>query len=483
MTEAQKQLKRGLVWLGTGAAIGRIVDVAATITVLFFLTKEEVGTATVAWAIGMGLEAVCRLGLGVAILQADEVSRDQLDTVFWTMTLTTIALGAAAVAVGPLIGPFLQQPELGLLLIPSALKMLFLVWAEVPIQLLNRKLQFAAIAGVSTGATALGAIARVVLAATGFGAWALLVAQTMYAFFLWIGAMLAEPFWPRLRLQLREIRGFLNFGKWITGERLTLEAFQNMDYLVLGALTGPGVVGIYRVAYDIAMMPAMAIANVLNRTALPVMSRLRGSELTELFITTSAKLAVLMGAVGAVIIASAVDITAVFQSGEYAAAAAPTQALAAAAALRVLFQLFPDMFNASGMSSLTFRFGVTSVAVLAVCLALALWAIGVDEGAFALAVGWLGVYPILIPLAAWASAQRLSLDPSRYGRSLVAPLTATASAALVGLAVESAISTAVPYWWARIAIVAVVTLLAYAASITVFRRLGRSPVSPSVDTR
>uniref|UniRef100_UPI00255739B9 oligosaccharide flippase family protein n=1 Tax=Klebsiella pneumoniae TaxID=573 RepID=UPI00255739B9 len=92
MTEAQQQLKRGLIWLGSAAAIGRLVDVASTITVLFFLTKEEVGVATIAWAIGMVLEAVGRLGLGVAILQADEVSRNQLDTAFWAMTLTTLLL-------------------------------------------------------------------------------------------------------------------------------------------------------------------------------------------------------------------------------------------------------------------------------------------------------------------------------------------------------------------------------------------------------
>ena len=471
MTEAQKQLKRGLIWLGTGAAIGRIVDIAATITVLFFLTKEEVGTATIAWAIGMALEAVCRLGLGVAILQADHVSKDQLDTAFWTMTFTAVALGCAAVTSGPLIGPFLQEPKLGLLLIPSAVKMLFLVWAEIPIQLLNRKLQFASIAGITTGATALGAIARVVLAATGFGAWALLIAQTVYALFLWVGAMLAEPFFPRLRMRLHEIRRFLAFGKYITGERLTFEAFQNMDYLILGALTGPGVVGIYRVAYDIAMMPAIAIANVLNRTALPVMSRLRGSELTNLFVMTSGKLAVLMGMVGAVIIASAADITALFQSGEYAAAATPTQVLAAAAMLRVLFQLFPDMFNAAGVSSLTFRFGVVSLIILALCLSLALLAIGVEDGALALAVGWLGVYPLLIPLAVGASAARLSLDPRAYARSLVAPVLVAVIASLVGLHTASAVASSVPLWWARIALVTAVTLLAYAVALNLLQRL------------
>ncbi len=471
MTEAQQQLKRGLIWLGSAAAIGRVVDVAATVTVLFFLSKEEVGTATIAWAIGMVLEAVCRLGLGVAILQASDVSKTQLDTAFWVMTFTTVVLGGAAVVIGPFVGPLLQEPELGLLLIPSALKMLFLVWAEIPVQLLNRKLQFASIAGISTAATTLGAIARVVLAVTGFGAWALLVAQTLYAFFLWVGAMFAQPFVPRLRMQLASIRKFLSFGKYITGERLTIEAFQNIDYLILGALTGPGVVGIYRVAFDIAMMPASAIADVLNRTALPVMARLRGKELADLFVNTSGKLAILMGAVGAVTIASAVDITAVFQAGEYAAAAVPTRILAVSAALRVLFHLFPDMFNAAGKPVLTFRFGLGSLVVLALCLGVAIAAIGVDNGAVALASGWLGVYPILIPIAVWASTQGLHLDPNRYWRSLVRPVLATVVASLGGAWLAGALSSELPWWWARVVIAATLTLLLYWTMIAGLGRL------------
>jgi O-antigen/teichoic acid export membrane protein len=475
MTEAQEQLKRGLIWLGSAAAIGRLADVASTITVLFFLTKEEVGVATIAWAIGMVLEAVCRLGLGVAILQADQVSRNQLDTAFWAMTLTTLVLGIGAVGLGPFVGPLVQEPQLALFLIPSAIKMLFLVWAEIPIQLLNRKLQFASIAGVSTGATVLSAIARVALAATGFGAWSLLIAQTLWAFFLWVGAMIAQPFFPRLRMKLREIHGFLHFGKFIAGERLTLEAFQNVDYLILGGLAGPAVVGIYRVAFDIAMTPAVAIADVLNRTALPVMARLRGKELADLFVTASGKLAVLMGAVCAVIIASAVDITWVFQWGEYAAAAVPTQLLAVAAAFRVLFQLFPDMFNAAGIPSLTFRFGLFSLVVLGACLGVSITWFGTDNGAIALAAGWLGVYPVLIPLAVWASASRLTLNPKAYWRSLIVPLVTAVAATCVGLWISALVSETISLWWVRITITTVVTLLAYVGTFIAANRLAKRP--------
>jgi O-antigen/teichoic acid export membrane protein len=460
MTEAQQQLNRGLIWLGSAAAIGRVADLGSTIAVLFFLSKEEMGGATIAWAIGMVLEAVCRLGLGVAILQAKEVTRIQLDTSWWMMTLTTLGLGGLAVGTGPYVGPLLNEPQLGLYLIPGALKMLFLVWGEIPLQLMNRKLQFASIAGVYSGATILSAVARVVLAATGFGAWSLLIAYALYGFFVWLVAMIVHPFWPRATMRVREIRGLLRFGRYVTGDWLSRELYQNVDYLILGGLSGPGVVGVYRVAFEIAMQPAIAVGSVLNRTALPVMARLRGSKRAQIFVSASGKLAIVMGAVCAVVVATAVDITAIFQQGEYAAAAMPAQLLTVAGAMRVLYQLFPDMFTAAGAPQLTFRLGMFSLVVLWVCLTAALLVIGTDRAAIAMATGWLGVYPILLPVVVWVGAKRFHLPLREYWLQLVSPALSALLTVALGLRLQALLSTTTPLW-GRIAITAIATLAIY----------------------
>lgn len=483
MTEAGQQLNRGLIWLGSAAAIGRIADLAATVIVLFFLSKEELGGATIAWAIGMVLEAACRLGLGVAILQTKDVTRIQLDTSWWMMTLTTAGLGALAVGTGPYVGPLFNEPQLGIYLVPSALKMLFLVWAEIPLQLMNRKLQFASIAGVYSGATILSAIARVALAAMGFGAWALLIAHALYGFFVWIASMFVSPFWPQFAMRIKEIGSLLRFGRYVTGDWLTRELYQNADYLILGGLVGPAGVGVYRVAFEIAMQPAIAVVSVLNRTALPVMARLRGRQRAEIFIDASGKLAIIMGAVSAVIIATAVDITAIFQDGEYAAAAIPAQLLAVAAGLRALYQLFPDMFTAAGAPRLTFRLGLLSLIVLGSCLTVALLVIGADRAAVAMAVGWLGVYPILLPVGTWIARTGFRLRPSEYGLRLAAPLLSAVVSAVLGLRLSALVSSEMPLG-VRIAVVSFGVLVAYSLALLFLgrasKRIGdRNEVEPS----
>jgi O-antigen/teichoic acid export membrane protein len=261
-------------------------------------------------------------------------------------------------------------------------------------------------------------------------------------------------------MRVKELRGLLRFGRYVTGDWLARELYQNVDYLILGGLAGPGVVGVYRVAFEVAMQPAIAVGSVLNRTALPVMARLRGSQRAEIFVNASGKLAIVMGAVCAVVIATAGDITAIFQHGEYAAAAVPAQLLAAAGALRVLYQLFPDMFTAAGAPQLTFRLGMFSLVVLGACLAVALLVIGADRAAIAMAIGWLGVYPILLPVVAWVGANHFHLRLQEYWLQLVSPALSALVTAALGLRLQAVLSTATPLW-GRIAITATATLAIY----------------------
>src|SRR5262249_52302854 len=132
--------QRGLFWLGSAAVVARAIDVLTLFGVLFFISKEQLGVATIAWTIGMILEAVCRLGLGTAILQAENPTRIQLDTVFWMMTLACVGLGITTIALSPILALGFHEPNLFWYLLPSISKIFFLVWAEIPIQMLNRAL-------------------------------------------------------------------------------------------------------------------------------------------------------------------------------------------------------------------------------------------------------------------------------------------------------------------------------------------------------
>jgi hypothetical protein len=159
----------------------------------------------------------------------------------------------------------------------------------------------------------------------------------------------------------------------------------------------------------------------------------------------------------------------------------PAQLLVIAGALRALFQLFPDMFTAAGAARLTFRLGVLSLVVLGSCLGVALLAIGVERAAIAMAMGWLGVYPILLPVALWLGASSFDLRPKEYWLKLVAPMFSALVTAVLGLRLRALLAADIPLW-ARIAIVSLAVVATYAlVQVVVGRATTRVAIRDETD--
>ncbi|MGH8296891.1 MAG: oligosaccharide flippase family protein, partial [Steroidobacteraceae bacterium] len=102
----QEQLRRGFNWLGGATAAAKAIDFATILLVLLFLTKEQVGIASLVVAIGTVIEALDGLGTGAAVVQARSLTREQLDSLFWLIMGTALLVGAMTLAAAGPIGAF-----------------------------------------------------------------------------------------------------------------------------------------------------------------------------------------------------------------------------------------------------------------------------------------------------------------------------------------------------------------------------------------
>src|SRR5579864_8425852 len=71
MDSHQHHLRRGFNWLGGAMIIAKLTDFGTIVVVLLFLTKEQVGVASLVVAIGTVIEALEGLGTSTALVQAD----------------------------------------------------------------------------------------------------------------------------------------------------------------------------------------------------------------------------------------------------------------------------------------------------------------------------------------------------------------------------------------------------------------------------
>ena len=91
--DSNQQMRRGMLWLGSASLISRIIDAASTVALLLFLTREEMGVATIAATVVVFIEAFSGMGTGTALVQGRERDHAELSSLFWYCCI--VALGLA----------------------------------------------------------------------------------------------------------------------------------------------------------------------------------------------------------------------------------------------------------------------------------------------------------------------------------------------------------------------------------------------------
>jgi O-antigen/teichoic acid export membrane protein len=396
-----QHLGRGFNWLGGATVIAKVIDFTTILAVLMFLTKQQVGVASLVVSVSMVAEAFDGLGTSEALVQARSVSRLQLDTLFWFVTSAAVLIAGLTLAAAPWIAKIYGVAGMATYFLAVAAKQPLVGAALIPLALMNRDLQYERIAIINVCATLAAALTRLGLAVAGAGAWAIVAGYTTSGLYILIGALLARPFWPGFRFQMTEILPLVRFGMRAAASNIFEQIFKNIDYLLVGWFYGAAQLAVYRVAFDVAMEPAMAVGTLVNRTALPVFARVSAvkDHLAQSLIWSLRRLEILIAPLMVGLMLAADPLTALIhdaQGNNYAAAALPLKLLAAAGLLRVTSQLLSPVLMGSGQPGTAARLSAITLLLLSAGILAAGFSFHARTGIVAVSAIWLGIYPLLL---------------------------------------------------------------------------------------
>ncbi|HWO09433.1 MAG TPA: oligosaccharide flippase family protein, partial [Polyangiaceae bacterium] len=173
--DGQDQVKRGLLWLGSATLAARVLDLTATVVIVSFLTKEQMGLAALPISACAILESLSGIGIGSALVQAKDLSTKEESSLFWLTSAVGVALGLILFGLAPLLALTYGEAELAPLVAVSSLKLALVGVGVVPQQLLSKRLEFRELGTVQTLASLGEGVVKIVLALTGAGAWSLVI--------------------------------------------------------------------------------------------------------------------------------------------------------------------------------------------------------------------------------------------------------------------------------------------------------------------
>ena len=266
----------GTKWTFSATALGAILQIVTTIVMARLLDPTAFGLMAMANVVTSFGSYIARLGLGSALVQAEQVSDRDVD---FALTLSVL-LGAVTAAsiwiASPLISNIFREPRLTFVIQIVGISMVFTAVSSTLIGLLTREMKFKQIAIVETVASIGGSgLVGITAAALGLGVWSLVLATLTAGGLKTLGSVLALARRFRPRLAFSEHRRLVNFGSRFSVNSL-LEYFSgNLDTIVAGRVLTSNFVGLYNRAFMVANLPMQMVVSSITRVMFPSFSRLQ----------------------------------------------------------------------------------------------------------------------------------------------------------------------------------------------------------------
>jgi O-antigen/teichoic acid export membrane protein len=364
---------------------------AFTFFVIRLLHPADYGLMTMAAFLTAYLQMFSGLGLGAAIVQREQVSDGELQSVFWFSMAVGVFMGFVAVALAHPTAWLFDEPRvvpvtqlIGALFVISAI-------ATVPTNLLTREFQLRTIGLINVVAVVVSSSVSVAMAIHGYGVftliWANIILNACKALLLFF----ASSWRPRFHYSHAELRPYLKYGIYVALSGAAARLFQSMDKLVIGKLFGAQQLGLYGNAMTIASMPVDKISPLFQQVTFPLFARLQGdaqaSYRSYLEIGRHYLLSVAPIYMGAIAIAP--DLIEVVLGTRWAPMTFLFQVFCLVKLLEVLTSYQSVLLNAVGRHRNVFWFNLALVIVIPLALLAA-----AQHSFAAVAIPWLSVYPV-----------------------------------------------------------------------------------------
>lgn len=409
--------------------IGLALQLGTMIILARLLSPSDYGLQSMVLTLTVFMNLFKDAGLSMAAVQREELTDQDLSTLFWINVGWGAFLMILTALMAPLLAAFYREPRLVWITIASATTFFFTSLSLQHGTLLNRAMRFGTNAKISIVTAVFGAAVAIVLAARGWGYWALIGQNISLPIITTIATWIAVPWIPGRPRWTPHLRGMLRFGGTITANSFVVYVAYNTEKILLGRYWGPAALGIYGRGYQLANLPVQQVSDSCGSVAFPMLSRLQvdPGRLRRSYLKTHSLVASLT--VPAVVICAvfANELVTVILGPKWLASAPVLQLLSPTFLIFALINPFGWLLQASGrvQRSLNIALLIAPVVILGVAL-------GLRHGPSGVALGYSAAMLILIaPCVAW-SMRGTGITARDYLDSIKDPLLAAFFGGVVG---------------------------------------------------
>lgn len=275
MQDLKSKTIKGVAWSSIETWSDQGISLLVFIVLSRVLAPKDFGLMALASIYMLAMQMLVKQGLTEAIVQKEKLAREHLDAVFWANLLVGTLLFAFTVTCSGLVARLFGNAELAGVVQWLSAMLLFSSLSTVQNAVMQRELRYRSLAIRTLAAAVLGGVAAVVLALFGYGVWALVAYQLIYAF---VGVLLlwrASSWRPRFGFSPPHFREMFLFGVNIFAVNVIDVVNKRSDQFLIGWHLGASALGYYSVATRFYLALMSIFVAPLSRVASSTLSRMQ----------------------------------------------------------------------------------------------------------------------------------------------------------------------------------------------------------------
>ena len=276
---AEQSLKdktvRGTIWSGIDNVVQIGVTFLVSIVLARLLSPDDYGLIGIITIFTAVCTAIINGGFTTALIRKKDATDDDYNTAFIVNLVLSILLYVIIFLCSPLIADFFHRKELVVLTQVSSLGMIIGALALVQQTRLTKRIDFKTQAKITLVASICSGVIGIVMAAIGFGVWAL-VGQTLSSQLLRMVLLWSYNKWiPKLKFSSRSFHELFGFGWKMMVSGILDTVWRELYQVVVGKFYSPATLGQYTRAKQFSQLFSSNLTNVIQRVTYPVLSNIQ----------------------------------------------------------------------------------------------------------------------------------------------------------------------------------------------------------------
>lgn len=289
MSNLKNQAVNSMIWTTIRTVLTALCGPILLLVKTNYLTPAEFGVMALLNIFIELLHVIESYGLSQAVIQKDEVTKNERSSLFFFEIFFCIFIGILLIVTSPLLAMIFDMPSLRPLL--SLLSLIVL--ANGPGLLfsafLEKDFHFKELSIIQIIKEVIILITTFFFLASGFGLTGVvlgqIIATSVMTLLVLCVAFRYDLMHLRFHFRLIEIKSFVKFGVFVSGKQLMTNLTHNIDEIIIGYFLSSEILGLYHFAKNMLGKMRILISTSFSKVLFPILTKVKNdrSRLTHAY--------------------------------------------------------------------------------------------------------------------------------------------------------------------------------------------------------